>query len=543
MSVCAGPSSKTEMKSASTSTSTSGVRPTPPLTHSTSSTSTPTPSNAISTSEIDLNILPQNSWKSIKDAFYSDISAEFTSFKLKHGDIAVPSLLCLVQTIIYMWRIIILSISDVPFWYKMTMYFRMVVPMLGWSYVILLWKFKTSNFEGFDGKKVIVFGNVTIIAQALGSGIMILVWALTRDDCHAVACREHAPDQMIPLGYLFHQIIAGVAMPLCFTCHNVTATIFSIVVTYTFMGVSAFLLDMSSMDILSIALMGFCVLFVLMNCETKVYFNFATFSKFEAAFRARMGLENEEYLRKVQAEDMRHVIGITLQCFYFILNMFHVITFSCLFCVNLGNVAHDLRTPLQAFQSELEFLRENIKSRLGEKGNYLLRSVKLMERISSFMNMTINRSIDFSKASAGIKIYPSIESIDFSDTLKMSIRCLVHSHTDVPIIIASISENISNHLFTDKQWLMENLLCLLSNAQKFTNEGEIRIRCSLMSNEATKGVNEYTSGVEKDIEIGGESELKSDELEFSMLRIEVEDTGIGTVKENRQQLFTPFAMV
>jgi signal transduction histidine kinase len=28
-----------------------------------------------------------------------------------------------------------------------------------------------------------------------------------------------------------------------------------------------------------------------------------------------------------------------------------------------------------------------------------------------------------------------------------------------------------------------------------------------------------------------------------MLRIEVEDTGIGTVKENRQQLFTPFAMV
>jgi signal transduction histidine kinase len=223
--------------------------------------------------------------------------------------------------------------------------------------------------------------------------------------------------------------------------------------------------------------------------------------------------------------------------------MFHVITFSCLFCVNLGNVAHDLRTPLQAFQSELEFLRENIKSRLGEKGNSLLRSVKLMERISSFMNMTINRSIDFSKASAGIKIYPSIESIDFSDTLKMSIRCLVHSHTDVPIIIASISENISNHLFTDKQWLMENLLCLLSNAQKFTNEGEIRIRCSLMSNEATKGINEYTSGVEKDIEIGGGSELKSDELEFSMLRIEVEDTGIGTVKENRQQLFTPFAMV
>jgi signal transduction histidine kinase len=90
---------------------------------------------------------------------------------------------------------------------------------------------------------------------------------------------------------------------------------------------------------------------------------------------------------------------------------------------------------------------------------------------------------------------------------------------------------------------MENLLCLLSNAQKFTNEGEIRIRCSLMSNEATKGINEYTSGVEKDIEIGGGSELKSDELEFSMLRIEVEDTGIGTVKENRQQLFTPFAMV
>ena len=36
-------------------------------------------------------------------------------------------------------------------------------------------------------------------------------------------------------------------------------------------------------------------------------------------------------------------------------------------------------------------------------------------------------------------------------------------------------------MITDKHWMLENLLCLVSNAQKFTTEGSITIRCVLES--------------------------------------------------------------
>jgi hypothetical protein len=49
------------------------------------------------------------------------------------------------------------------------------------------------------------------------------------------------------------------------------------------------------------------------------------------------------------------------------------------------------------------------------------------------------------------------------------------SDTNVPIVIAPIPKTIHNQFFTDKQWFMENMLCLLSNLQKFTTEEDITI--------------------------------------------------------------------
>jgi signal transduction histidine kinase len=220
-----------------------------------------------------------------------------------------------------------------------------------------------------------------------------------------------------------------------------------------------------------------------------------------------------------------------------------------------GNVAHDLRTPLQAFQSELEILRGNVKSGASEKENIALSSIKQLERICNFMNMTINRSIDFTKASSGIKLNPSIESINFSETMKWAVGCMVKSHT-IPIVVAPIPTDIYNQIYTDKQWLMENLMCLLSNAQKFTTEGDITIRCSLHSSlkrgviqktelpaaTESKGTNCDEDSAEDDIEMGC---LRSsvEEKEAPMLLIEVEDTGIGITKENREKLFKPFMQV
>jgi signal transduction histidine kinase len=263
-----------------------------------------------------------------------------------------------------------------------------------------------------------------------------------------------------------------------------------------------------------------------------------------------------------------------------------------------GNVAHDLRTPLQAFQSEIELLQESIKNDnyTPEKQKSQLDSIKQLGLICHFMNMTINRSIDFTKASSGIKLNPSIESVNFSDTMSWAVGCMVTTQGTVPIELEPIPAAIHDYLYTDKQWLMENMLCLLSNAQKFTTDGAITIRCSLheklmegsvvrrsrSAGDTSSAIVSTTAAVAKhssvsdgdsnnedgcsirsrgelsswrervsdfvvDLEVGTTSSTAVTpivmEVANPMLMIAIEDTGIGITKENRGKLFQPFSQV
>ena len=95
------------------------------------------------------------------------------------------------------------------------------------------------------------------------------------------------------------------------------------------------------------------------------------------------------------------------------------------------------------------------------------------------MLMTINRCLDFTKVSKGMKLTPKFETIDLLDTIAMPINCMKHIQQKITVKLLDIPKDICSHLITDKQWLQENVLCLLSNAVKYSSEGQVTISLKL----------------------------------------------------------------
>jgi signal transduction histidine kinase/CheY-like chemotaxis protein len=230
----------------------------------------------------------------------------------------------------------------------------------------------------------------------------------------------------------------------------------------------------------------------------------------------------------------------------------------------IGNVAHDLKSPLHGFTLELDLLRHRFEL---SQDSLSLESIASLRRISSFLLMTINRAIDFSKVSSGMLLVPSLETIDINDTMSWVVKC-VSPLNELPIKVEPLPDSMCANLITDRHWFMENLLCLVSNAQKFTGDGGITVRCGLESGPKAEEEDGGTGGGsivnwltpspipsrhlsttsdsvttrESFLPLGSSSQsLSTLALSLNLLvRIEVEDSGIGTRPDERPGLFLPF---
>jgi signal transduction histidine kinase len=198
---------------------------------------------------------------------------------------------------------------------------------------------------------------------------------------------------------------------------------------------------------------NFLALFIILSGQCFVAYDSDTYSRrvymllmeSRSYMRAKIMTDNEHVVMEMQSTELRFLIG---------------------------NVAHDLKTPLQAFSFELE----QMKSQPGAQS--CKESILLLESIGSFMLMTVNRAIDYTKVTSGIKLKPSLETVDVDGVFNWVKKCIEPTMTSrsVSIVVEPFPVVICNCIITDKQWLMENLLCLISNAQKFTAHGAIRIK-------------------------------------------------------------------
>ena len=173
----------------------------------------------------------------------------------------------------------------------------------------------------------------------------------------------------------------------------------------------------------------------------------------------------------------------------------------------MANMSHEIRTPVNGVMGTLQLLEDTALTE--SQHEYVNVAYKSADALLSILNDIL----DLSKIEAG-KL--EFEAIPFD--LREIVNDVVVLHAlkaeQAGIYLKSeIDERVPEHVVGDPTRMRQVLVNLISNAMKFTNEGGISVRVKLKL---------------------------LDEKEV-LIRVEVEDTGIGIPTNKHQKLFLAFS--
>ena len=276
----------------------------------------------------------------------------------------------------------------------------------------------------------------------------------------------------------------------------------------------------------------------------------------------------------------------------------------------VGNVAHDLKTPIHCLTMDLEILKESYNdatrrfpgfcsSNSGNKHVDPMAIFGSLESTCAMMTMSINRCLDYTKASSNIDLVPSMERFDIISTLSSTIAAVNHHLHQNRIIVHLLNRDACPHVVSDNRWFSENLFGILSNAIKYSDKNtNVDVKLELVTSDhvgcnfdQTKSSNSQkhevsesnttftlksftcrdkldsehvevvcyplsaeTLSLPRNFKTSSQSSgAKSNQIDsietadenisqsrHTMIRVSVEDRGVGIPEDDRKNLFQPF---
>ncbi|MCJ8319754.1 MAG: ATP-binding protein [Colwellia sp.] len=176
----------------------------------------------------------------------------------------------------------------------------------------------------------------------------------------------------------------------------------------------------------------------------------------------------------------------------------------------LARMSHEIRTPMNGVFGMAEALSF---TNLDDNQQELLTTLK---GSASNLLALLNDVLDFSKMDAG-KLTLELVPVNFHQISQNIINSFSHPEKDKSLNFnLRIDKNITHSYFTDPTRLTQVFNNLVSNAVKFTQQGNITLAIVLMERKLVENIT------------------------YDTLRFSVADTGIGIAKNNQALLFTPF---